>query len=348
MCGAAQILKALHRRTLRNAVLRRQGKGGFVSSAGNFPSNSHLPQRQEGWDSCPDDVEVHSFEVWAPVSVLKNLKFLPLSRRLNDAETEPTEESSAAPEVDASVPQARPVKGESSRTRDGETKNRTLLDGLPSIGEASATYRDFCLVAGEIGVSVGRVYTSLTGFTDADSAGTLQLTATRLLLCKAGKCCISENCILALYNAVHHPLTQEHFVALRVLLILVTIELLASELAPLVSGYELLDLGMNMPYKESIGAKPLSRDMFMKLFRLLRDQQALPLDATIEQCCDEAQATAESADQPCGGRPAGAQVMLDDREDLTTRALPRGFMGCRKLFEMLGRTHVASPTKKRN
>lgn len=290
-----QILKALHRRTLRNAVLRRQGKGGSVSSAGNFPSNSHLPQRQEGRDSCPGDVEVHSFEVWAPVSILKDLKFLPLSRRLNDAQTEPTGESSAAPELGGSVPQAGRVKGEPSATREGETKNRTLLDG---IGEASATYRDFCLVAGEIGVSVGRVYTSLTGFTDADSAGTLQLTATRLLLCKA--------------------------------------------------GYELLDLGMNMPYKESIGAKPLSRDTFMKFFRLLRDQQALPLDATIQQCCDEAQATAESADQPSCGRPAAAHNLLDDREDLITRALPRGFMGCRKLFEMLGGTHVASPTKKRN
>lgn len=325
-------------------MLRRQETGGVVSFAEDFPRSNHLPQRQEGRDSCPDDVEVHSFEVWAPVSILKNLKFLPLSRRLNEAQTDPTEESSTPPETDGSIPQARPVEEKSSRTREGEIKNQTSLDDLPRIGEASATYKDFCLVAGEIGVSVGRVYTSLTGFTDADSAGTLQLTATRLLLCKAGKCCISE---VYIPKFVHHVLAHKHLIVVHLLFIWLTIKLLASERVLLVSGYELLDLGMNMPYKESIGAKPFSRDVFMKLFRLLRDQQALPLDATIQQCCDEAQATAEPADQPCRGSLAAAQNLLSGREDFTTCSLPRGFLGCRKLFEMLGEKHIEPPTKKR-
>ena len=131
---------------------------------------SYLSTQQPQWQQlCPDDVELHSFEVWAPLGALGAIKLLPLTPRREESDdpTEPTEEEAAAAEAEMS-------------------ETLASLGASPRIGEASAKYKDLCLVAGEIGVSIGRVYTSLTAFTDADSAGTAQFAATRLLLRKAG------------------------------------------------------------------------------------------------------------------------------------------------------------------
>ncbi|CDJ36325.1 uncharacterized protein EMH_0078500 [Eimeria mitis] len=125
----------------------------------------------------------------------------------------------------------------------------------------------------EVGVSIGRVYTSLTAFTDADSAGTAQLTATRLLLRKA--------------------------------------------------GYELLDLGMNLPYKATLGAKPLPREVFLKLFRRLRDRNATPLDATMQQCHESIQAAAK----PQYGTTEQSKGQWVGRQDGTSRTASKDIRG---------------------
>ena len=170
VCGSSKCLRALHRRTLRDAALRRQREdvsGGPTEEAHRRISPSSDGKR--GRDLCAGDVEMHSFEVWVPLSCIDDIRLLPLKSPVRvEAQhlSQTTEEASAAvAELLAS------------------------LGSSPRIGVASSEYRDLCLVAGEVGVSVGRVYTSLTAFTDADSAGTAQLVATRLLLRKAGEAC---------------------------------------------------------------------------------------------------------------------------------------------------------------
>ncbi|KAJ0401502.1 hypothetical protein ATCC90586_001534 [Pythium insidiosum] len=69
------------------------------------------------------------------------------------------------------------------------------------------------LVAGELGYTVGKVYTSLTGFSRVSGAGTVQLHALSKLL--------------------------------------------------YLSGMELWDLGMSMPYKMGLGASDVARDEFL-------------------------------------------------------------------------------------
>ncbi|TMW66182.1 hypothetical protein Poli38472_003947 [Pythium oligandrum] len=70
------------------------------------------------------------------------------------------------------------------------------------------------LVAGELGYTVGKVYTSLTGFSGLSGAGTVQL----------------------------HALSKVLYL----------------------SGFEVWDLGMSMPYKMSLGASDMDRDDFLR------------------------------------------------------------------------------------
>jgi len=80
-----------------------------------------------------------------------------------------------------------------------------------------AVYREGELKAGEIGVVVGRVYTSYSGYYEEDNAGTVQMILmTRWL----GK-----------------------------------------------NGFAFLDLGMPLDYKTSLGAKDISPDRFVEIFR---------------------------------------------------------------------------------
>lgn len=176
MCGVAQCLRALHRRTLRSAAVRRQQEKHPPKSVDEEGSSNGLPGRrkkQRQPDLCPADVELHSFEVWTPLKNLSDIKLLPLTSCVEDADSTEQQGSQDAEEGDAAELELPKVLAEFGIS--------------PRLGEPSPTYKDMCLVAGEIGVSIGRVYTSLTAFTDADSAGTAQLAATRLLLRKAGK-----------------------------------------------------------------------------------------------------------------------------------------------------------------
>ncbi|KAL8433592.1 hypothetical protein Efla_000736 [Eimeria flavescens] len=250
-----QCLRALHRRTLRAAALRLQADSSSSSRGCPLavsapvedgtrkrrqPQQQHQQeqeqqhqgqeqeQQQQQQEEGAEDVELHSFEVWAPLSALNELKLLPLKTQVGGA-------AAAAAAAAAASAAAREAAG-------GAAAAAAALGASARIGEAHAAHKDFCLVAGELGVSVGRVYTSLTGFTDADSAGSVQMAATRLLLRAA--------------------------------------------------GFELLDLGMHLPYKESLGARPLPRAVFLKLFRRCRDKAAAPIQAILLRCCAAAAAAA--------------------------------------------------------
>lgn len=290
--------RALHRHTLRRAGLRHQQEGHIAGVTEEVRDCSRLStqqsERQER-EMCPDDVELHSFEVWVPLAALNAIKLLPLTPRRGESDDSMEPRGGEAAAAEAEVSKALASFGVS-----------------PRIGEASAKYKDLCLVAGEIGVAIGSVYTSLTAFTDADSAGTAQLAATRLLLRKA--------------------------------------------------GYELMDLGMHLPYKESLGAETLPRAVFLRLFRRLRDRNASSLDATMQECCDAAQAGAKLREAHTEGRTTGAkkspgddqgnksahvaveQIMelpVTTMEEMTFSRLTPGFMGCREFLQLVGSSQPA-------
>eukprot|EP00980_Cylindrotheca_fusiformis_P028329 scaffold22592_cov129-Cylindrotheca_fusiformis.AAC.15 len=79
------------------------------------------------------------------------------------------------------------------------------------------------LVAGELGYTVGSIYTSLTGFSSQDSAGSVQLSALGRLLSTL--------------------------------------------------GFSLWDLGMEMPYKFSLGSKLMPRQQFLEHVRGVRESE---------------------------------------------------------------------------
>ena len=83
-----------------------------------------------------------------------------------------------------------------------------------------AVYRDGKLKAGEIGVIVGQVYTSYSGYYEEDNAGTVQM----ILMTRW----LEEN------------------------------------------GFVFLDLGMPLDYKTDLGAKDITPDRFVELFRAAR------------------------------------------------------------------------------
>ncbi|CDI74167.1 hypothetical protein, conserved [Eimeria praecox] len=166
--------RALHRRTLRDAALRRKREDSAEGSSNEVHGPNHTDPQQTVQQTdrgchCPEDVQLHSFEVWVPLCEIANIKLIPL--KTSTEETGTSVETTPGSGADATA----------------LSTALTSLGSSPRIGEASTQFKDLCLVAGELGVSVGRVYTSLTAFTDADSAGTAQLTATRLLLRKAGQ-----------------------------------------------------------------------------------------------------------------------------------------------------------------
>jgi Leu/Phe-tRNA-protein transferase len=84
-----------------------------------------------------------------------------------------------------------------------------------------AVYREGELKAGEIGVAIGRVYTSYSGYYEEANAGTVQM----ILMTRW----LEEN------------------------------------------GFAFLDLGMPLDYKTGLGAKDISPDRFVELFREARD-----------------------------------------------------------------------------
>ena len=83
-----------------------------------------------------------------------------------------------------------------------------------------AVYQEGELKAGEIGVVVGRVYTSYSGYYEEDNAGTVQM----ILMTRW----LEEN------------------------------------------GFAFLDLGMPLDYKTGLGAKDISPDRFVEMFRAAR------------------------------------------------------------------------------
>jgi len=93
-------------------------------------------------------------------------------------------------------------------------------DDLRTKPVSFALYRDGELKAGEIGVFMGRVYTSYSGYYEEDNAGTVQLILMTQWLEKA--------------------------------------------------GFDFLDLGMPLDYKTALGARDITPQYFVTLFRAAR------------------------------------------------------------------------------
>lgn len=102
------------------------------------------------------------------------------------------------------------------------------------------------LVAGELGYTVGSIYTSLTGFSSQDSAGSIQLSALGRLLSTLG---------FSLWDLGKRQLQgAKHAVLIR---------------NPYF-GF-LITLGMEMPYKFSLGSKLMPRQQFLDHVRGVRE-----------------------------------------------------------------------------
>ncbi|CDJ41325.1 hypothetical protein, conserved [Eimeria tenella] len=276
-----QCLRALHRRTLRDTELQRRRGDVTEGSPGESCGSSGCAPAKPCNEDCPEDVQLHSFEVWVPLCNIEKVKLMPLQRISSE-------------ESEASIDSAE----EASATTTDLSEVLASLGSSSHVGEPSSRYKDLCLVAGEVGVSIGSVYTSLTAFTDADSAGTAQLAATRLLLSK--------------------------------------------------SGYELLDLGMQLPYKESLGAKAFPRSVFLRLFRRLRERHAAPLEAVLQYYQGISHSANEmrngATERAQGGRAAKRNEPQTTAcgkrsEELSEFRAPEGFIECRNLLAVLGGPH---------
>lgn len=109
---------------------------------------------------------------------------------------------------------------------------------------------------------------------------------------------------------------------------------------------------MHLPYKASLGAKPLPREVFLEWFRRLRDRKAEPLDVTMQHCYELAEAAAKpqpkAAEQPEGQWPGGmdktshtdSNELIDDlspsaAEKVNRQCVPPGFVRCVDLFRLL-------------
>ncbi|XP_026193331.1 uncharacterized protein LOC34620417 [Cyclospora cayetanensis] len=326
-----QCLRALHRRTLRDAHLGLQGPPNVAriqenntesgSSSSSSTSNTQCSSRDH---LCAPDVKVHSFEIWTRLCDLERLRLLPLKpqRELNTASTRQT-----VVEASAVFSTAEASEGPGAAGPD-LSEVLSSLGSSSIVGAPSSSYKGLCLVAGEIGVSVGQVYTSLTAFTDADSAGAAQIAAVRLLLRTA--------------------------------------------------GYQLLDFGMPLPYKETLGAKRLPRHLFLKLFKKLRERETVALDAAMQQCCQAVLRSKKDLEGTTDGNEKDREKEQDghkekkleeDQEknvelrrgceakrkrtsgilgaipqtEKTERdiRLPQGFWGCCELLQLLGNTQNA-------
>ena len=99
------------------------------------------------------------------------------------------------------------------------------------------------LVGGELGYSVGSIYSSLTGFSDEDAAGSVQLGKRNVFSCQ----CIHG---FAQVSVSHSTLLfGNRTVALGKLLTK--------------CGFEYWDLGMELDYKLRLGAELMGRDEFV-------------------------------------------------------------------------------------
>ncbi len=128
------------------------------------------------------------------------------------------------------------------------------------------------LVGGELGYSVGAIYSSLTGFSDEDAAGSVQLGESDILPAKTSWFCAHECLTLAFF------LVWDRLVALGKLLTK--------------CGFEYWDLGMEMEYKRKIGAELMGRSDFLTEVKRLRIENK---DVVLY----------------CEGKRANAKVLID-------------------------------------
>lgn len=205
--GDAQCLRALHRRTLlqRNGpccqIRSEMGENALHPAEGEFGEKAWECDGAGDQGAAAETVRVISFEVWVPVAMVSSVKWIPLTT-LNTHQYAHSEGKIAGPKPkeDASSREAVRETGRNS-VQSGSVQDATSNDLLEAslisvikslgssatLGSPSERHSDFSLVAGELGVCVGGVYTSLTGFTDVHHGGSVQLAATQKLLERAGR-----------------------------------------------------------------------------------------------------------------------------------------------------------------
>lgn len=105
------------------------------------------------------------------------------------------------------------------------------------------------LVGGELGYAFGTIYTSLTGFSKEDNAGSVQLAALGQFLWE--------------------------------------------------QGFEMWDLGMELEYKQRLGARNMPRHEFVQTVKELRDKDTLLLKLDEPKCCKEMIVNASRSESGC-------------------------------------------------
>ncbi|GFH53357.1 leu phe-trna protein transferase [Chaetoceros tenuissimus] len=105
------------------------------------------------------------------------------------------------------------------------------------------------LVGGELGYAFGTIYTSLTGFSKEDNAGSVQLAALGQFLWE--------------------------------------------------QGFEMWDLGMELEYKQRLGARNMPRHEFVQTVKELRDKDTLVLKLDEPKCCKEMIVNASRSESGC-------------------------------------------------